>query len=114
MKRLDKRQFGRRTTHIQGTILIAGKRPVPCIVRNISQQGAFLEYQAQVWMPTFFQLHVEQHGFQADCEQRHRSDRGVGVFFLNVRIAKDGSDIRLIPGAGNMPSWTERDNFRIV
>lgn len=77
----ERRQFGRRQTHVHALISARGRPPVPCLMRDISDGGALLEVAHPEWLPSRFRLLVEAVGFEADCEIVHRDDSAVGVRF---------------------------------
>ncbi len=92
----DRRQFGRRRTAIHAMIVNDKGHRSACIVRNISIGGALLEIDNPALLPAYFTLQVEADGFAADCEIRHRTEHGVGVFFTEVRVARNGRDTRYL------------------
>ena len=86
----ERRQFGRRNTHLQGWITIPGRPKVPCLVTNLSQAGAFLELTAHSWLPFDFELYIELLHRRYRCETRHKGPTGVGVsFILDVKPSPD-------------------------
>jgi hypothetical protein len=111
---LEKRQFGRRSTQIRGLIMVTGKRSIPCIIRNISMDGALLEFDRRRSVPFYFKLVIEADGFEADCEFKHNKEHGVGVFFRAVRVARKGRDSRLIPDSITGPQWERKSPQTIV
>lgn len=48
----DRRQFGRRESAIHAVAMVGGKPPVHCIVRNVSERGALLEFK-EPFVPSF-------------------------------------------------------------
>ena len=100
----DRRQFGRRRTQLHGFIVCVGRAPIPCLVRNISEGGALLEVDRQVRITSYFQLAIEADGFEADCEIRHQTEHGIGVYFREVRVEKGGRDSRYAKKPQVMPS----------
>ena len=78
----ERRQFGRRQTNQRGWIQIGGRRQQPCIVRNLSEQGAFLELEPPSWLPNQFELVIEPGTQGRPCEIRHERTGGFGVVFL--------------------------------
>lgn len=78
----ERRQFGRRTTFLHGWVRSPGRPPVTCIVHNMSDGGANLEFATGTWIPFKFRLVIESEGFDRDCEVRHQRGSTVGVCFL--------------------------------
>jgi len=81
-QRIERRQFGRRQTCLHGIITPRGRASEPCIVRDVSEEGALLEVAHPTWLPTRFHLLLEANGFETDCEVMHRTDKAVGVRFV--------------------------------
>ena len=75
------RSYARRSVNWPAEVTLTGKRPMPCRVRDISEQGALLEFSARA--PTTGSLHLKiaTIGFDGICEVRHRSSRIIGVQF---------------------------------
>jgi hypothetical protein len=114
MRGFEKRQFGRRSTQIRGKIIVPGKHPIVCLVRNISKDGALLEFDRRRTAPYHFQLIIEADGFEAECEFKHKTERGVGVFFCEARIARNGRDSRLAGDSIIGPQWERKTPQTIV
>lgn len=91
---VDQRQFGRRRALIHAFILSARGNRVPCLVRNISTDGALLEVEDSRLIGQRFTLLVDSDQFEADCDVRHRTRQAVGVYFTDIRIARNGRDTR--------------------
>lgn len=85
----ERRQFGRRQTALHAWIKIAGRPPVACVVRNLSVNGALLEFDVPEWMPFEFQLVIEAGRFEVDCELRHKGNSGCGVMFVERKSADE-------------------------
>jgi hypothetical protein len=77
----DQRQFGRRQTVWHAWVLVPGRPPLACIVRNISQTGALLEFPDGAPVTGKFQLKIDYVEFSSDCEVRHRGQWSAGVYF---------------------------------
>jgi len=88
----ERRQFGRRTTCIHGWVAIEGRQKLPCLVRNVSEGGALLEFEVPKNMPFMFRLVIDSKGFDAHCEMRHHGPGWMGVQF--VRFDKVAAPIR--------------------
>ena len=80
----ERRQFGRRKTSLHAWISIEGRPKIACVVRNVSEGGALLEFPVPKAMPYRFQLIVDCEGFEAWCEIRHSGDTWAGVQFVRV------------------------------
>jgi hypothetical protein len=77
----EKRKFGRRSALWHAWIAVNGRAREACIIRNISAAGALLEFPGVVPEATNFRLMVDEAGFEAICDVRHKRGRFVGVFF---------------------------------
>lgn len=94
-KRSDEiRRFGRRRALIHAFIVNDKGHRNACIVRNISEGGALLEVEEPHQIPRHLKLLIEADGFEADCNIRHRVQHAVGVYFNEIRIARNGRDTR--------------------
>mgnify|MGYP000996670244 CR=1 FL=1 len=78
----EKRQFGRRPTSMRAWAKVGGRPPQPCIVRDLSDGGALIEFDAPVWLPFSFRLTSETGEIDRVCEIRHQSERRFGVEFV--------------------------------
>lgn len=78
----EKRQFGRRETHLRGWVRVAGRPPISCIVRDLSQGGALLEFMDDTWLPFGFRLTTECKQVDRYCEPRHKQGTRIGVQFV--------------------------------
>ncbi len=85
----EKRQFGRRMTNIKAWVRIPGRPSVPCVLRNISQGGAMVEFDGDVWLPFSFRLTSEDRLIDCMCEVRHNYPRRVGVEFMTHAAGQD-------------------------
>ena len=82
MRGTERRQFGRRQTCVHATISLRGRPVVPCVMRNISEEGALLEVAHPEWLPIRFRLIAEALAIDGDCEIVRRTDVAVGVRFM--------------------------------
>lgn len=120
----EKRQFGRRQTHLHGWVSIPGRRRLPCLVKDISVGGALLAFdQMPSCLPFCFRLTVESTRFESACEIRHTRENLIGVEFVPMellvaaerRAASDsvedwiglGSNYSGV-GAGRLPNGSRR------
>ena len=78
----ERRQFGRRKTFLQGSLLIEGRSKLECVVRNVSEGGAFLECVVPKVLPFHFKLVIAAKRFEAVCEVRHQTEAWMGVRFV--------------------------------
>lgn len=92
----ERRGFGRRRTHLHAFVHAVGRSPIPCLVRNISNQGALLELEHPERLPSYFTLRIEADGFRAECEIRHKTAHGAGVFFCSINVEPGGVDSRCV------------------
>ena len=92
----EQRRFGRRRALIHAFIVNKNGHRIPCIVRNISTGGALLEVRDPKLVPNRLKLLIDADSFEADCDIRHRTAHGVGIYFRDIRIARHGCDTRFI------------------
>jgi hypothetical protein len=78
----ERRAFGRRTACLHGWVVVDGRPRLACLVRNVAEGGALLEFAAPKSMPFRFRLVIECKGFEALCETRHHQDQWMGVRFV--------------------------------
>jgi hypothetical protein len=81
---VEKRQFGRRNTFLNGLIVVPGQAARPCIVRDLSVRGARLELPRSCDLPFSFRLVIEASQFSQVCEIRREINGIVGVEFVEV------------------------------
>lgn len=62
-----------------------GLRSAPCVVRNISETGARLEFEHAYLVPTEFELRIELEGFEVSCERRWEDGLTCGVQFISEK-----------------------------
>ena len=88
----DRRAFGRRPTYQFAITHRSGRAPLRCVVRDISEGGALLEFGEPVSLPSCIRLVWEGSSLEADCEVRHIQGTRVGVQFrgdAGTRIVKE-------------------------
>ncbi len=78
-RRIDRRRFGRKPVSWSGTVTVSCRAPVPCKVRNASREGALIEVDRGLFLPTRFLLAIG--AFETQCTVQHRTDGAVGVKF---------------------------------
>jgi PilZ domain len=87
----DRRAFGRRPTNQHAMAHITGRAPLRCVVRDISEGGALLDFGDPVLLRNRLRLVWEGTGEQAECEVRHVQGGKAGVQFIcpnGPRIAR--------------------------
>jgi hypothetical protein len=87
----DRRAFGRRPTNQHAMAHIAGRAPLRCVVRDISEGGALLDFGEPVLLRNRLRLVWEGSSEQAECEVRHVQGSNAGVQFIcpnGPRIAR--------------------------
>lgn len=85
---LNRRQFGRRETSRTAIATIAGSTPIACMIRNLSEGGALLDFPEGIVPDRPFRLAIDGTPFNLFCEVRHHGAYGVGVRFLNPADGK--------------------------
>ena len=101
----DKRQFGRRQSGSHGWIKVRGRPALPCVVKNISQGGALLEFQAAEMLPYRFRLVIESEGIDSDCETRHQTGNHMGVEFVKVEQQAEAGPKMTVD---DVTAWTSK------
>lgn len=66
-------------------IRMPGRRPLPCVVQDISQAGAVLHCEVPRSLPYQFQLVIEATKTLIACEARHCDATSIGVRFVKSR-----------------------------
>lgn len=79
----EQRAFGRRESRIHAFVRVAGRSPEPCIVRNFSEGGALLQFDAPFVLPDRFRLTIDTKGVDVMCEVRRRNGLEFGVKFFD-------------------------------
>jgi hypothetical protein len=59
---------------------------VECIIRNLSETGAFITVQDGILVPNHFMLFNELDGYKIECDIVWRQGNGFGVRFTSQRI----------------------------
>ncbi|GAB2185092.1 PilZ domain-containing protein [Roseibium sp. LAB1] len=62
-----------------------GLRSIPCIVRNISDGGAMLEFEQAYMLPKEFDLHIDLENYEVTCERRWEEGLRCGVQFIGEK-----------------------------
>jgi hypothetical protein len=106
MQSSERRRFERRETNFAATVIFAGKPPLACTIRNMSDGGALVVFESPVAVPYSFILHIEGVGKPFGCEVRHHFGARVGVEFVDL--------MRVLPNAsetygGDIGNWIETE-----
>ncbi len=86
-KVIDHDYVGRRESNIRAYVGEPGRPAVRCVIRNVSEHGAFLEPVSSLIPGRIVRLAIEGLGLDLRCEVRHRGPRGFGVRFQNHAAA---------------------------
>lgn len=62
-----------------------GLRSVPCIIRNLSETGAKLEFEQAYLLPQEFDLQIDLEDFEVTCERRWEEGLRCGVEFISEK-----------------------------
>ncbi|WP_420411331.1 PilZ domain-containing protein [Roseibium sp.] len=62
-----------------------GLRSFPCIVRNLSEGGALLQFETAFMSPPQFDLHIDLENFEVSCEKRWEDGLKIGVQFITEK-----------------------------
>lgn len=76
----ERRLFGRRELAIHAWVQIGRERRA-CMIRNLSENGAFIEFDGAAPQANTMRLFVDFEDFEVQCDVRHRQASAVGVFF---------------------------------
>ena len=75
------RSYVRRSVNWHAQVTLTGRRPIPCKVKDISEQGALLEFSERAPLTKSFRLTIADINFDGICRVKHRSSRTIGVQF---------------------------------
>lgn len=78
---IEKRAVQRYRVFKGGTITFE-KRGVACTVRNLSEGGAAIDLDAPVTLPQSFSLSITRDNFVRNCRTVWRSERRIGLAFV--------------------------------
>jgi len=62
-----------------------GLRSIPCIVRNVSESGALLQFEQAYMLPKEFDLHIDLEDYEVTCERRWEEGLRCGVQFISEK-----------------------------
>ena len=80
----EKRRFGRRESTIRGRAIVPGHVSQPFVIRNVSDGGAMLKFDADFIPSRSFRIEIDGTEFVLLCEVCHQGSYGVGVRFMRV------------------------------
>ena len=80
----ERRAFGRRRSRVHALLLVPGRPPSPCVVRNWSPAGAMLELCELIDPPFNVKLRLFGTDDELACEVRHVRQYRMGVRFTEV------------------------------
>lgn len=79
---VERRQFGRRWSHVHGWISIEGRPRIACVIKDFSESGARLDIADPSVVLNWFRLEIDVIGFAVNCQVRHHAAHSVGVRFV--------------------------------
>lgn len=85
---LERREFGRRDSSIEAAIVIYGRAPLACTIRNHSSTGCLLETKETVPPAHAFHLVVGDTGIDIMCHLRHRAPGRIGAAFVGGDVQR--------------------------
>jgi len=110
----DHKERARRARSLKRGKLVfqRGLRSVPCIVRNLSEGGAKLEFEQAFLLPQEFVLQIDLEDFEVTCEKRWVDGLRCGVAFISEkrRVGKLRSQVL----GTSEHAMVEEDNDRQV
>ncbi|MEC9342954.1 MAG: PilZ domain-containing protein [Pseudomonadota bacterium] len=59
---------------------------IPCVMRNVTEDGARLDFEALTPLPAHFMLHVGLDGFQIECQRVWTEGKACGVRFVGEKL----------------------------
>ena len=83
----ERRQFGRRTSKLRGTIQLSRRGRCACTILNFSEAGALVVLDEPYALPDTFDLTVDRTGLQVWCQVKHRNGVSFGIQFCQ-RVAE--------------------------
>jgi hypothetical protein len=81
----ERRLFGRRELAIHAWVQV-GRRREACLIRNISEQGALIEFESMAPRANQMRLIVDFEDFEVDCDVRHRTENAIGLYFRPRKV----------------------------
>ena len=78
----EKRRHRRRKGFWRAIATVPGRAPMHCVIRDLSESGAFIEFPVTIRILNRFNLYLEEQDREYYCEVRHGNATSFGVFFL--------------------------------
>lgn len=100
----ERRKHPRRKGFWRAIATLPGRAPLNCVVRNISEGGALLQFSENPVFPAKFKLFIEAFDCDYVCEVRHSGAQGVGVYFWETNPRQRGD---LLSPFGKRPERPE-------
>ncbi len=94
-----------------------GLRSLPCIVRNLSDGGALLQFEQAFLLPPQFDLHIDLENFEVTCVKRWEEGLRCGVQFIGEKrqvVAQRAQILKTSEAALNVetdPNQESLDDF---
>jgi hypothetical protein len=66
----------------KGGTITHGNSGIACTVRNMSQSGAAIDLESSVILPQSFTLSISRDNFVRSCRTVWRSDKRIGLAFV--------------------------------
>ncbi|CTQ56181.1 hypothetical protein LP7551_04740 [Roseibium album] len=73
-----------------------GLRSIPCMVRNISESGAMLEFETAFILPKEFNLYIDLEDYEVTCERRWEKGLRCGVQFIGEKRHKSAQRAQVL------------------
>ena len=99
----DRRTFGRRPTYQFAIVHRSGRPPLRCIVRDISEGGALLEFGEPIVLPSRVRVVWEGSTLELDCDVRHTQGTKAGVQFCTQAGLAFAREMIALKPAQSMP-----------
>jgi PilZ domain len=82
----ERRKFGRKETSIDAQAFLPGRGGVNCVIKNISQMGALLEFATAFQPRGNFRLKVDGNRLDVTCAIRRQDGLSCGVEFVAINV----------------------------
>lgn len=99
----ERRAFGRRAANLTGYVYLPGKAGITCVIKDVSEGGALLEFAERVTLPSRLRLMREGSDIIADCNVRHTRGQQAGVQFLTEAGRQLARDVFKLNAAETAP-----------
>lgn len=87
----ERRRSKRQKSFLRGSICFANRHgAMPCMIRDLSEQGAHIIFSEAVSLPEKIELHIPQKGkaFEARVQWRHGDELGLAFTTADAAPAK--------------------------